>query len=491
MRKKIIFLLVLIVLAAFSIRLHIAFSSQGFSDDTSFFYLRQMQHIREVGTPLYYDDLSYGGNTFILSSLFPYLTALLIYPVLVKIIPNLIAVSLIIIVFLLTKHMTRDTPSALFAAFFSAFIPVWMRISTTSLGPHILVIPLMFLLLLLFFNISSKAARVSFLIILAFTSVISPLVLVLILSLLFYLGLQTVENTKRNKGEVEFVLFSSVFLVWLYEVLYKKVIIKFGVDVIRQNIPQEAIGLVFKKVTTLQAVYLVGVLPFIGGIVVILLYLSKSKSREAYLLISMASATTLLLWLRFIPIDFGLAILGMVLAVLSGTAYVLVERFLRKTKFHALMPLFIVVLIIGAVFTSVIPSITATKNSLHILPEEYRAMEFLSEQTPENATIVVPVNRGHMTAFLAQRKTIADNQFLSRDDAASRLFDLRKIYRGRYGIKAVETMGKYGASYLYISPAVEQVYDVDALFFLGDDDCFVPVFEDNEVFVYALGCLVS
>ena len=59
-----IFILVLMFLGVFSMRLYFSFQSQGFSDDNSYFVLRQAEHIQHYGVPDYQDELSYGGRTY-------------------------------------------------------------------------------------------------------------------------------------------------------------------------------------------------------------------------------------------------------------------------------------------------------------------------------------------------------------------------------------------------------------------------------------------
>ena len=61
--KKELVILVIIFLLTFGARLFFVFQADSFTEE-AYFNLRQIEHIKERGLPLYHDDYSYGGRTF-------------------------------------------------------------------------------------------------------------------------------------------------------------------------------------------------------------------------------------------------------------------------------------------------------------------------------------------------------------------------------------------------------------------------------------------
>ena len=78
MRKEFTYVLLAIVVAlTLTVRLYFAFSTPYFSDDTSYYQLRQIEAIQQQFIPKFYDPLSFGGRLFLFSPLFHYLFAFL------------------------------------------------------------------------------------------------------------------------------------------------------------------------------------------------------------------------------------------------------------------------------------------------------------------------------------------------------------------------------------------------------------------------------
>src|SRR3989338_8275102 len=98
-----LFLLVLFV------RLIIAFQTPNFTGDDAYFSLRQIEHIRQTGTPLLTDDLSYGGRTFIVLPFGYYVFSLfsIFLPLafVAKLLPNVLASSIIFIIYAISKRI--------------------------------------------------------------------------------------------------------------------------------------------------------------------------------------------------------------------------------------------------------------------------------------------------------------------------------------------------------------------------------------------------
>src|SRR3989344_5255894 len=107
--KLAVWMLIFIFIITLGARLYLAYGTPYFSAGEAYFQLRQVEHIKSTGFPLYHDPLSYGGRTFVFLPLFQYVLAFfsLFMPLAAaaKIIPNLLASSMVIIAFLITRKL--------------------------------------------------------------------------------------------------------------------------------------------------------------------------------------------------------------------------------------------------------------------------------------------------------------------------------------------------------------------------------------------------
>ena len=108
----IILTLLFLFLLIFGIKYHHFSKTEQFSDDKSYYNLRQIEYVSQNGKPLYGDTLSYGGREYFFTPLFHYFFAL-IYSLtgsimVLKIINNLFATSIIFFAYLLVKSITND-----------------------------------------------------------------------------------------------------------------------------------------------------------------------------------------------------------------------------------------------------------------------------------------------------------------------------------------------------------------------------------------------
>src|SRR3989338_6816184 len=65
-----------IFMLSLAFNLFFALQTEHFSDDASYFVLRQVDHISETNKPMMFDKLSYGGRQVIGSPLFYYIATL-------------------------------------------------------------------------------------------------------------------------------------------------------------------------------------------------------------------------------------------------------------------------------------------------------------------------------------------------------------------------------------------------------------------------------
>ena len=101
--KTILILLFFIILSA---RLFFVFQETGFGYE-AYNELRQTEHIKESGKPLFEDELSYSGRNFVFPPLFNYLLAMIssLFPLylVAKIMPSIMFAGISIIIYLITS----------------------------------------------------------------------------------------------------------------------------------------------------------------------------------------------------------------------------------------------------------------------------------------------------------------------------------------------------------------------------------------------------
>ena len=110
--KKTTKVLIILFIISVAFRLYFAFQTNNFTYD-AYFDFRQIQSIASSGSPIFQDPLSFGGRFFLFSPIFHYILAFfqLIFKtqLILKIIPNIFASSLVFIVYAISKKLTNNT----------------------------------------------------------------------------------------------------------------------------------------------------------------------------------------------------------------------------------------------------------------------------------------------------------------------------------------------------------------------------------------------
>jgi hypothetical protein len=492
-------LLTIACISVLAVRLFIAFSSPELSGDEAYFHLRQVEHIRATGLPLFDDPLSYGGRTYFFSPVFHYLIAgsALVIPVAiaVKVVPNLFATLLMLIVFGIAQKLSKHDGVAFFIAVFSAFVPVWFGQTINTLSPATLAIPLLFFVIYAWLRVHEPRWRYLYLGALIVFTFVHPLALLFVLGLTLYLLLVLVERLRAERAELEIALFSIFFVLWSQFVLYKKFILAHGPAVIWQNIPPSLLSSSFAEVTILAAIYQIGILPVVYGVFVVYRYLFRRKQRLTYFLIAFTLAAGLLLWFRLIPVRLGLMLLGMFLLVLFSKWVAFFLEYIPTTRFPQWKTLFVLSLVGAFVLTSIAPSLGEAwaMQRQALSPAGVQAYAWIRDHTLPDAVVVAAVDEGHRVTALTGRKNVLDTHFLLQRDARKRLHDVNRIFTTTLGVEAIPLMDRYDASVILLSPATKQAFQLTTVPYADPSKCFARTFEEAgyEVFIKHPFCRVE
>lgn len=520
-QRTVIFCLFLLFIITLSIRLYYAFQTPYLSDDSSYFHLRQIEHIRETGLPLYTDALSYGGRRYLFPPLYHYILAAISFivplPLLIKIIPNLFATSLVIIVYLCSLELTKKKEYALFSAGISSSIPIYGAETFNTIELHTLTLPLSFLMLYLFFRLGkvlqehpssvsvhtgkgehldsvvrqpqAKRLIAVYVTLVVLFTLISPLLLFVIIALIVFYFITKLESLKTEREERELMLFSLLLPLWFYFLIYKDALLTSGFSVVRQNLPQQLLVKVFHPITILEGVRAVGIVPFFAGVYITYLYVFKKRNKFLYLLFSLLFTIIVLLWFNLISVTQGMLYISISLILLFGEAYKLFMDYLETTKLQRWKGLAIVFLLALFIFTSFLPmrDLMQKKLSSTVTSDDVGALIFLRENTRADQKILAPVQEGHYISYFAQRKNVADTNFLQINDAPQILEKIYAVFSTRSRIVATDLMTDLDARYIYLSKQSQESLNLDELA-TDDESCFPLMLLYNNVQVYKSRC---
>lgn len=466
-------------------RLSFSLMSPNFSDSTSYFNLRQVEHIKETGLPLYHDDLSYSGRFFVFLPFFHYLLAVfsIFLPIMVvgKVLPAIFASSLVIISYFIALDLTNHKESAIFTALISGFIPIFIDETINTVSVYTLAIPLTLATVYFLMKVMGDRKYVPhFLVFILLLGLTNASVFILIVSLLFYLVLVRLERLKPSRAETELILFSGFFITWLSFVVFKRAFLSLGPALIWQNLPPTIVTQYFKDFNILEAIYRIGIIPFIFGFYIIYKTVFVEKRRKLYLLIAFALTVLLLVWLRLVALDMGLVYLSVLLTLLFSPFYRALIIYISKTRFSNRKNLFVVLFLLVFFVSSFFPGVSYANAAITraFSDEQINAFEWIRENTPQEAVVLATLNEGHLVNAIANRKNVADTNFLMQPLAEQRLNDINRIYSTGFEIEAIRLLNKYDVDYIYFSELAQSQYSVDELSYVGDEKCFKLVYND-------------
>ncbi|MFA6888241.1 MAG: hypothetical protein WC254_01975 [Candidatus Woesearchaeota archaeon] len=500
-------LLACLIIVSLAIRFYFAFSTPYYSDDESYFHLRQIEYIKTNFIPLFYDPLSFSGRLFIFSPFFHYIFAFITYFssswYILKIVPNIFASTIIIIIYLLAEQITKNRAIAVFSACIATFTPIYFVETVNALSPQSLAVPVTFLFLYCFYRIQEPHYALYSCILLCFLVLLESSTLILLIGLLFYLFLEKIYEIPHKKEEKEFIFFGILLSSWFYLLLYKRPLLEHGINIFWQNIPPQLIDKYYYNLTIISSIYHIGIVPLFFGLTVIYYILFNNpfkktitepqqitleERKKIFPIIAITLTTTILLWFKLIEWTTGMLYLSLFTVILSGYGYMLFHNYLQRTKMRGWSTFIFSIVFILFIVSSVIPVFVYSKEriALSITAKEVAFLRFLPEITPNDARILALVDDGNYVEYFGDRKTVTDSNFLQIRDASQRIKDINTIFTTQSKIVATRIMNKYNATYVYISPTAKKLYGLEYLPY-EDNNCFKLLYV-GEVRLYESTC---
>ncbi len=491
--KKEHYILAIIFFLTLATRLYFAFQTNYFSLD-AYFNLRQIEHIKENGMPLFNDPLSYAGRTNIFPPLFHYIMAgfsfIMPLDIAAKIIPNIFASMLVIVCYLISYDITKNRNAALFSAFISGWIPVFFSKTLNNVSVYSLIVPMMFFVLYYLMKIEeNKNYIVHFIVVLVISRLTHQSIILLVFVFIVYMVILKVENIKQSRAELEVMLFSVFVILWTILMIYKKPFLVHGINVVWQNIPQKILENYFSAFNVWQAILMIGVIPFIFGAYIIYKYMFKEKNKKLYLLISFALTISILLWLRLIQLVNGLLFLSVILVLLFSQYYRIFFEYVEKTnlKKGIFLIAFSILFIVSSVYLSFVYADNEVKNSIGY--EDIKAINWIKENTEKNSTILATVEEGQLIAY-AGRKNVADSNFLLIESAEQRVNDISTMYSTILETEGLRLVDKYSISYIYFSDNAKKEFNIARISYTTDSKCFELAYNEK-IKIYKPVCILE
>ncbi len=502
-------ILALLFIATLAIRLFLAFVTPNFTYD-SYFHLLQVEQIIQTGTPLFDNPFSYGGRELIFLPLFHYFSSIfaLVIPleIVAKILPNVLFASLGLVVYMIAKRLSKRSRTPLFSAFIAFFLPITFQ--THAFSP--LPFALLCLLFTLYFFIRARKEKNAKQLIYGYAAALilltlsSPIASILIITLLFYALFSLFEGQKVTQAEKEIMLFSLFFFLWVQFLLFKNVFLTEGVSFIWQNIPSIIRTDYFPVLNLEEALFLVGFIPLITGVIFVYTALTNEKNKNVFLMLGILIASFALTGLRLLEFNIAIAFTGLVLAIIFAPFYDTLVEYYKKSKFSLFeqaatqkaksllrvkkfMQISTIVLLILLIPSMVVPSLTYSLEQEVPTQDEIELFVWLDANTAQDATIAADVREGHLVSYLSKRKNVMDPEFHLIDDVETRYTDITSLYTTHFQTHVLDIAQKYDINYIVLTDATRERLDIGQLSY-RTSNCFDLVQNINNNKAYAVRC---
>ncbi len=286
--------------------------------------------------PRFFIDIqSYQGRTHIVSMLFFYFFALVsfVVPILIlfKYASIILSLLSLLIVFFLARRLYTNKWVPLLVLALTSFTPALFAADINTLLPSSLFMVIYLALLYSFFHLEKKNAVFAFLILLIIATLVSSLSIVVIIGFVLYFILLRIEKLPAKRLEREVLFFGSMFTIWYYLIIYKKLFFLYGVQAAWRSIPREIFLSQFQGLTIPLALGLIGIIPFLLGLYAIYNSLFNQRNRRFILLVSLALSFGLFAWLGLLPLHQGLIYTTLTLSILSGQTLQELASYFKKT----------------------------------------------------------------------------------------------------------------------------------------------------------------
>ena len=162
---------------------------------------------------------------------------------------------------------------------------------------------------------------------------------------------------------------------------------------------------------------------------------------------------------------------------------------LSKTKFEWISKSFFTIIIILFLLTSIAPIVTTIHPKIPP-QQDINALGWLKDNSDPNSTVLGRIEEGHLISKIAERKNVADMNFLLIKNVDQIYDDIDKAYSTHWKSEAVRIMNQYDVNYILLSEASKKEYNITELFY-AEPDCFDKIYEHYATIYKFLGCKIE
>ena len=487
--------LIAIFVLVLAFRLFMVFQTPHFNYD-AYFTLRQVEQIKTTGLPLYDDPLSYGGKSQMFAPFNYYLLVAFSFmiplDIVAKILPNIFASLLVILLYFFSFKHTKDTKISLLIAFMAGFIPIFF-FDINAISVNYTAILLIFAIIYCMTRINEKRYTEYTLILMFLLVLTTPLAFVLIIGFLFYLIFLKLENQEIEIKEIESILFFIFLVFWVNLLMYKQAFMTHGLLAIWQNIPITFLSNIFSRVTFFEAFFTIGLIPLFFGIAAVYMAFQKAQNKSVILLTGFLVGVFILVWFKILDLITGLVFLSVTLVVLSAFSLKNFTNFIEKTKMNKYENIILAAIVLLCIVTALIPSYIVTKDRIREVPQsqDIRVLIMAQEALPKNAVILSTLEEGNLVAYYAKRKNVADTNFMLIPNINQRTNDITTVYTTKFETVAVGIMNTYEAKYLFVTKYARTKNNIEEPAYIGDVACFQLPYISQDAKLYYLKCKIG
>lgn len=490
MKNRFLICTILLFIFVFGIRLYFSLHMQYFSNEETYQHLRYARNIAENG-PFSTDHLVFDGRKISFMSTHDNILALMSLmsdlDIMAKILNELICAAFIIVTFIISREITKNDKASFIAALSAALIPYFTKSTFNTSVPETAALFLIMVLLLLFLKIrQNKKLSSLYVFILVLASSISPLILVFTISLIIFFIIASAYNIRLERYEKELILF-SLFVSIIIELLFlRETLMASGFSTIWGNIPQKIFRQWFPDLSIVYTAFLLGIATVIIAFRTTYVNLVRKNNPSFFIIFGIILTTFMLLWLKVMKFDIGVLIISVMLPVITSYFFADIEDYLRMTKISDKTNLIIFGLVCVIILTNALPTVSSiTKSEAVVDKYDIAAMEWLKDNSYPEETVFCMPQYGNLIAYFAERKVVANSDFLGIRNIDSVFEDINFVKTSTLKTNVIGTLNKYNVTYLVFTRKLDGNTFNNNMF---NDNCFDEAYLNKEVRILRLKC---
>ncbi len=490
-------IIIFLLFVVFLLRVFFIVPIEGFSDDQTYDFLRQIEQIQQDGLFDRYDELSYEGRNIISNPSLPFLFALILpmqnhinwLQTYIQLIWFLTSIS----IYLLTKELFKKDSYAILSVVFYTILPIQFLFTLNTFSVYSVYVLILLIQMYIFILWRKQKTDTYFWLFTILSTIfvlIHPIGLLLVFSYMLFLLFLKLDNNLIQNREKEFLFFYVLVGITINYVLYYQAFLIQRSELFFQNYFLQA-----NIFTSFDSILQLGLLVFVVGSYGFYQVFSQNNIQKSisYFILSSVIIFGTLSILQFISLLGGLLIILIISSIFTSAFIYQTKQNLDKLRFPNTSKVFYICSICIILFLLSISSLQYVPHIIDSSPQKntLHAYEFVAKLP--DGLIIVPPEIAQQTMYYTQKKTVVDMNILAVSDVQQRLELIEKIYSAFFfsQIKNQLTYAKIESEniYLFVTPEITSQY-TDLLRFT-DSQCVQKKYDVQDIQIYKLGCEID